>query len=85
MGYEVLIMRKALKQLDALDPPTRKRVTESLISIRDEGLTYRHDIKKLKGFVRRYRLRVGKFRVIFELQGRKVIVVAVLPRERAYE
>ena len=85
MRYEVLIGRKAFKQLEALNPPTQKRLTESLISIRDEGLTYRHDIKKLKGFERRYRLRIGKFSVIFELQGRKVIIVAILPRAQAFE
>ena len=42
------------------------------------------DVKKLKGFPNEYRLRVGDYRVIFELEGRTVIVYAVGNRKDIY-
>lgn len=39
MPYEVLIERKAQKQLDRLDDVTRGRVYETLKVIRDSGFT----------------------------------------------
>jgi len=40
---------------------------------------------KLKGFKNQYRLRVGKYRVLFELAPeKKLLVFAVVPRKAAY-
>ncbi|MCC7559393.1 MAG: type II toxin-antitoxin system RelE/ParE family toxin [Methanobacterium sp.] len=44
------------------------------------------DIKKLKGYSNHYRLRIGKYRVLFQLQKDHVIIIyAILPRKKAYK
>jgi len=85
MRYEVYLTRKAKKDLDELDPKIRRRVLEALTMLRDYGFTPRLDIKKLRGYRNHYRLRIGEYRILFELEKpRKVIVYAILPRKQAY-
>ena len=44
----------------------------------------RLDIKKLRGCKNHYRLRVGNYRILFELERpRRIIVYAILPRKQA--
>ena len=44
------------------------------------------DIKKLKGYPNHYRLRVGKYRILFKLlEDHVIIVFAILPRKKAYK
>jgi len=61
----------------------RRRVLEALTMLRDYGFTPRLDIKKLRGYRNHYRLRIGEYRILFELEKpRKVIVYAILPRKQ---
>jgi mRNA interferase RelE/StbE len=43
------------------------------------------DVKKLKGFKNKYRLRAGNYRVLFELEGATIVVYAVADRKDIYE
>ncbi|NHV98192.1 MAG: type II toxin-antitoxin system RelE/ParE family toxin [Thaumarchaeota archaeon] len=46
----------------------------------------RLDIIKLRGSKNHYRIRVGKYRILFELASNKTITIyAILPREAAYQ
>ena len=50
------------------------------------ALNIADEYMKLKGMKDRYRIRVGNYRILFELRPNKeIIVFAILPRERAYE
>jgi len=42
-------------------------------------------VKKLKGFKRKYRLRAGDYRVLFELEGTTVVIYDVGNRKDVYE
>jgi len=83
--YSVLLEKRASKQLEKISEDLRKRIIEALHTLRDEGFSIRLDIKKLRGYGNQYRLRIGKYRILFELRPERTIVVyAVLPREEAY-
>jgi mRNA interferase RelE/StbE len=43
------------------------------------------DLKKLKGSKNEYRLRVGNYRVLFELEGKRIVVYTVGPRRDIYQ
>jgi len=79
--YEVYLTRKALKELNNLNPQLRDRILKALVILRDYGFTSRLDIKKLRGYKNHYRIRVGKYRILFELEKpRKIIIYAILPK-----
>ncbi len=83
--YCIFLEKKVSKQLEKFDKNTRDRIVEALHVLRDEGFSRRLDIVKLRGYRNHYRLRVGKLRILFELERERTIIVhAVLPRETAY-
>ncbi len=79
--YEVLVSQTARKQLEALDKGTRARIKRALRNIDPSRST----VKRLKGPKRDYfRLRVGEYRVILTVEGKRVLVVKILHRRVAY-
>jgi len=81
VDYEVRFKPKADKDLDALQPDMAKRVIEKIARLRTnlEG-----DVKRLTNFTPEYRLRVGDYRVLFEVEGNSVIVYRIVHRREAY-
>lgn len=43
------------------------------------------DVKRLRAFVPNYRLRAGDWRVLFEVEGKSVIVDEIRHRSEAYD
>jgi len=83
--YDVFLERRAAKQLQRLDESSKRRMIEALRELSERGLAARLDLKKLKGYESQYRLRVGSYRILFEFQKpRTIIVYAILPRKTAY-
>jgi len=83
--YNVFLEKKAFKQLEKLSGDTRSRIVEALHTLRDEGFSRRLDIAKLRGYKNQYRVRIGNFRILFELRPERTIVIhAILPRKVAY-
>jgi len=62
---KILIGKTSRKYLDKLDVATKMRIISALASLPDRG-----DIEKLKGnkLHNLFRLRVGKFRIIYVLE-----------------
>jgi mRNA interferase RelE/StbE len=81
MEYQVEFKPKALKDLDSLQPDMAKRAIERANRLQNnlEG-----DVKRLTNFTPEYRLRVGDYRVLFEVEGARVIVYRVVHRREAY-
>jgi len=63
-----------------LEEASRRRWAEDELKLRRKG-----DIKKLKGFKNKYRLRAGNYRVLFELEGTGLVVYDVGDRKDIYE
>ena len=82
MRYEIYLTRRAKKELD---PQSRKRALGALVTLRDYGFTARLDIKKLRGHRNHYRIRVGKYCILFELEKpRRAMIYVILSRKAAY-
>jgi len=81
VDYEVRFKPKADKDLDSLQPDMAKRVIEKITRLQTnlEG-----DVKRLTNFTPEYRLRVGNYRVLFEVEGNSVIVYRIVHRRDAY-
>ncbi len=86
--YEVLVHRKVDKFLSNIDEKNRARVLELLSDLRTYPQVLRHyDAAKLKGVEYAFRIRVGAFRIIFQVDKhkRRIIVTRIDFRERVYE
>jgi mRNA interferase RelE/StbE len=85
MNYKVFLERKAEKQLDTIPEPHRSRIREKLLVLKNSGFSPELDIKKLKGYRNYYRLRVGSYRILFELrEGFVLVIFGILPRDKVY-
>ena len=72
---------RAVKDLDALDRLMARRVLDKIRNL-ENNLT--GDVKRLTNFTPEYRLRVGDYRVLFEIEGDRVIIYRIKHRSRAY-
>ena len=82
MHYQIEFVAKARDQLRALPKDVRRLIGVKLDHVQHD-LT--GDIKKLKGFKNKYRLRAGNYRVLFELEGACLVVYDVGDRKDIYE
>jgi mRNA interferase RelE/StbE len=72
---------RAVKDLDALDRSAARRVLEKIRGLENN---LAGDVKRLTNFTPEYRLRVGDYRVLFEIEGDRVIIYRIKHRSRAY-
>ena len=79
--YLVELMPKAIKDLKRLPKLETRRIVQKIQALED-GLT--GDIKKLTNHSPEYRMRVGNYRVLFEIDGQKLIIYRVKHRKDAY-
>jgi len=72
---------RAIKDLESIDRPVARRILEKIHSL-ESGLS--GDVKRLTNFTPEYRLRVGDYRISFEIEGDRVIIYRVRHRSQAY-
>ena len=84
MAHSIKIEPKARKQLDDLEPPVIRRVMQAIDNL--SGTPRPSGCKKLKGSDA-YRIRVGDYRVVYEIHDDVllVLVVRVAHRREAYK
>lgn len=82
MRYRLMISEKAREQLRALPKAIRRNIGQRMETLRGD---LRGDVTKLKDRGSRYRLRIGKYRVLFVLAGDAIQVYAVKDRKEAYD
>ena len=84
--HSVFVEAKAQKQFRKLPKQAQERVLDALKRLEKNGLSARIDLKKLRGYSRHYRIRLGDYRIRFELSADQTIVVySISQREKAYE
>ena len=72
MRYEHKIRKKPLKFILRQDKIQQKRLLGAIDKLPLEG-----DIKRMAGFERVYRLRVGDYRVLYELNDKGIDIIEV--------
>lgn len=79
--YLVELKPKAIKDLKSIPKPEAKKIVEKIRSL-EQGLT--GDIKKLTRFTPEFRLRIGSYRVLFEIEENTIIIYRVKHRKEVY-
>jgi mRNA interferase RelE/StbE len=80
--YQIKFKPKAIKDLQKIPVNDRERIINKIEAMQDD---LQGDVKRLTNFTPEYRLRVGDYRVLFELEEQTIIVYRVKHRSKAYE
>jgi mRNA interferase RelE/StbE len=84
-AYEVLLSKAARKQLGSLPTFIHNKIVEDIstlaVSPRPAGC------KKLRRYKNSYRIRVGDYRIIYEIEDKilRILVIAIGHRKDVYE
>lgn len=86
--WTVELSKGALKALDRMEKPVQLRLRDRIRQLEAVEDPLRHkDVRSLEGKLQGYyRLRVGEYRLIFELDpmNRKININAIAPHGQAY-
>ena len=75
MSYEVQILPKAARQIKALSVEVRQDISFTIQSLANEPRPI--GVKKLSGEKDIYRVRVGNYRVLYQIIDKVLVVVVV--------
>jgi len=77
MKYAFRWRERAVRQLRAIPQTAALTILRALTPLGDDPRRPDADIKKLAGYTDRYRLRVGDYRVIYEIVDEQLIILTV--------
>jgi len=68
---------RAVRQLRAIPQPAAMTILQALTPLGDDPLRPDANVKKLAGYEDRYRLRVGDYRVIYDVTDKQLVILVV--------
>lgn len=77
MKYAFRFTAAAQRQLRAIDRPAAMRILTALTALGDDPYREDADIKKLTGPSGLYRLRVGSYRVAYQINDGELVVLVI--------
>lgn len=82
--YRITILPSARREFESLHDPLRRRVADTISALRDNPRP--HGCRKLVGSESDYRVRVGDYRILYDVNDtqKTVNVYRIRHRERAY-
>ena len=83
MSYRLVYTRRAVKDIERLDPATTSRIGKTLLRYQSDPLKYAE--KLTDPALGSYRFRIGDYRVIFDLKATEIVVLRVGHRRELYK
>ncbi|MCX5804378.1 MAG: type II toxin-antitoxin system RelE/ParE family toxin [Proteobacteria bacterium] len=81
MKYNIKFKPRAVKDIEAFHSRIQGRILDKIEEMSDN---LRGDVKRLTDSTPEYRLRVGDYRVLFEIEGRAIVIYRIRHRREAY-
>ena len=75
MSYQVIISASALTTLRKLKGEIKGRLNEAILALGENPRP--HGVEKIKGGSELYRIRIGDFRVLYQIQDKVLVVVVI--------
>ncbi|MFE4023624.1 type II toxin-antitoxin system RelE/ParE family toxin [Streptomyces sp. NPDC059101] len=82
MKYAFRFTAAAQRQLRAIDRPAAMRILAALTALGDDPYREDADIRKLTGPSGLYRLRVGNYRIAYQVEDGELIILVVKVGDR---
>ena len=85
MSYQILITKTAQKDIKKLSPQIQKRLRAKLswFSSQKDLLAFAKPLTKSADA--QYRFRVGDYRVLFDIEGKNIVILLVQHRRDVYK
>jgi mRNA interferase RelE/StbE len=80
VSYKVVIPKPVQKQLNKLPEDIRKLISEKILLLTEDPRPT--GVKKLKGFENEYRIRIGDYRVRYEVDDKALMVLVLHCKNR---
>ena len=81
MNYKLVITKRAEKELNGIPKGDSTKIHTAIMALK---INLKGDVKKLVNHSPEYRLKVGNWRVLFEIENDTVVIARVLNRKEAY-
>lgn len=81
--YNLKYSKQAMKYIKKQDQPTKKRLQKALLTLAENP--YQRgtlDISLLQGVDSAFRLRVGDFRIVYEIQDKELLIYIISANSR---
>lgn len=80
MTYRVIVPKPVQKQLDSLPDSIRERIIRRIMVLKDNPRP--SGVVKLKGYENEYRIRIGDYRVRYEIRDDELVVLLLHCKHR---
>ncbi len=81
MNYAIDFKPRAIKDLDSMNPKIAQQIVRKIRLLQKDLFG---DVKRLKNFDPKFRLRVGDYRILFNINGQTIHVYRIIHRKEAY-
>lgn len=83
MKYELVYTQRAVKDIQGLDLNSKKRIGDALLRFKEDPFKYADKLKDSS--LGSFRFRVGDYRVVFDIEGKDIVILRVGHRREIYK
>ena len=80
---KISIRKKAIKDLKSIEEKMQRKIKREILNLKDFPNV--SNVKKLVRFEPAYRLRVGDFRILFDVEDNEIVIGRILHRKDSYK
>lgn len=83
--YNVILSKKASNFIEKLDKSYKNKIKDVFLSLKENPFSYPH--RKIKGEIYIYRIRIGKYRILFHINDADniIIILKIDKRSKIYK
>ena len=82
MSFELIYSERARRDILSLDRLAQKRIAKKIVALQENPM--QKSKKLIDSRLGTYRYRIGDYRVIFDVHGRKVVILRIGHRREIY-
>ncbi|MBI4826088.1 MAG: type II toxin-antitoxin system RelE/ParE family toxin [Nitrospirae bacterium] len=83
MSHKLVYTRRAEKDIKKFDPSIKLHIGKAILKLQNNP--FEHSEKLTDPKIGTYRFRIGDYRVIFDIQGKDIVILRVGHRKEIYK
>jgi len=83
MSYNLVYTCRAEKDIKKLDPVIKRQISKTILKLQNNLLEYSEKLTNPE--IGTYRLRIGDYRIVFDIEGKDVVILRIGHRKEIYK